>query len=89
VSGRITVQNQTASTINQMACNAYGDGNFIDSGDGSDLQSGYATSFPVIGVVELATADSIRIECISSSPDFQNVGARLVAVTLANIVNVP
>ncbi|MFL5769513.1 MAG: hypothetical protein ACJ765_05490, partial [Chloroflexota bacterium] len=60
-----------------------------DTGDGSDLQNGLPTSFPVTGVVALAAAGSIRIECISSSETPQNVGARVVAVTVADIVNVP
>jgi hypothetical protein len=75
VSGRITVNNQTGATIDQMACNAYGD-SAIDTGDGADLQSGQATSFPVIGVATLAAAGSIRIECISSAASPQNVGVR-------------
>ena len=93
VSGRITVQNQTGTTIDQMACNAYGSAGagdiFIDTGDGGNLQSGPAVSFPVTGVVALAAVGSIRIECISSSSTPQLVGARLVAVTLADIVNAP
>ena len=90
VTGRITVSNQTGATIDQMACNAYGNAGgdlFIDTGDGANLQSGQATSFPVTGVVALSAAGTIRIECISSSATLQNVGARLVAVTLADIVN--
>jgi hypothetical protein len=93
VSGSIIVSNQTGSTIDQMACNAYGNANsldaFVGTGDGSDLHSGQATSFPVIGVVAMTAAGTIRIECISSTSTLQNVGARLVAVTLADIVNAP
>jgi hypothetical protein len=93
VSGSVTVSNQTGSTIDQMSCNAYGNANSLDntigSGNGSDLNNGQATSFPVIGVVTLTAAGTIRIECISSASTFQNVGAKLVAVTLADIVNVP
>ena len=88
VSGRVTVNNQTGATIDQMACNAFGD-NSIDTGDGGNLLSGQANSFPIVGVATLAAAGSIRIECISSSATSQNVGARLVAVTVADIVNAP
>jgi hypothetical protein len=88
VSGRITVNNQTGATIDQMACNAYGDTS-IDTGDGGNLLSGQANSFPIVGVATLAAAGSIRIECISSSATSQNVGARLVAVSVADIVNAP
>ena len=94
VSGRITVSNQTGATIDQMACNAYGNTSgggdvAVDTGDGSNLLSGSSTSFPIDGVVNLPAAGTIRIECISSSTSSQNVGARLVAVTVADIINAP
>jgi hypothetical protein len=94
VSGRITVSNTTGATIDQMACNAYGNttngGDVpVDTGDGSNLLSGLATSFPIDGVVNLPAAGRIRIECLSSSTSSQNVGARLVAVTVADIINAP
>ena len=94
VSGRITVNNQTGATIDQMACNVYGNttngGDVpVDTGDGSNLLSGLATSFPIDGVVNLPAAGTIRIECLSSSTSSQNVGARLVAVTVADIINAP
>jgi len=92
VSGRITVNNQTGATIDQMACNAWGNTTsggdlLVDTGDGSNLLSGLATSFPIDGVVNLPAAGTIRIECISTSTLSQNVGARLVAVTVADIIN--
>lgn len=88
------MNNQTGATIDQMACNAYGNTTSggdvaVDTGDGSNLLSGLATSFPIEGVVSVASAGTIRIECISSSATAQNVGARLVAVTVADIINVP
>jgi hypothetical protein len=93
VSGRITVQNQTGVTIDQMACNAYGNAGsgdiYVDTGDGGNLTSGPAVSFPITGVVALAATGSIRIECISSSANSQLVGARLVAVSVTDIVNAP
>ena len=93
VSGRITVQNQTGATIDQMACNAIGNATSldaqVDTGDGSNLLNGLATSFPIDGVVSLPAAGTIRIECISSTASAQNVGARLVAVTVADIINAP
>jgi hypothetical protein len=94
VSGRITVTNQTGATIDQMACNAIGNttngGDVqVDTGDGSNLLNGLATSFPIDGVLNLPAAGTIRIECISSSTSSQNVGARLVAVTVADIINAP
>jgi hypothetical protein len=93
VTGRITVQNQTGTTIDQMACNGYGNAGagdvFIETGDGGNLTSGPAVTFPIVGVVALTAPGTIRIECISSSATFQNVGGRIVATTLADIVNVP
>ena len=89
VSGTVIVQNATGVTIDQVACNAYGNANstnlIVGSGDGSDLHSGFATTFPLIGVVALPAAGSIRIECISSHTSPHNVGGKLVAVTLADI----
>ena len=92
VSGRITESNQTGATIDDVACNAYGNAGgdiSIDSGNGANFQSGQASSFPITGVVALAAAGTIRIECISSNPSLHNVGAHVVAVTVADIVNAP
>jgi hypothetical protein len=89
VSGTVIVSNQTGATIDQVACNAYGNANSLDaivgSGDGSDLHSGVATTFPLIGVVALPASGTIRIECISTNTTAHNVGGKLVAVTLADI----
>lgn len=92
VSGRITENNQTAETIEQVACNAYGNTSAggdvaIDTGDGSNILIGLATSFPVDGVLSLPAAGTIRIECISSETTSHNVGAQLVADTVADIIN--
>jgi hypothetical protein len=92
VSGRVTESNQTGATIDQVACNAYGNAGGdipVDTGDGANFQSGQASSFPVTGVVALAAAGTIRIDCISSNTTAHNVGAHLVAVTVADIVNAP
>jgi hypothetical protein len=92
VSGRITEANQTGATIDQVACNAYGNAGgdvAIDTGDGANFQIGQASSFPITGVVALAAAGTIRIECISSNVTAHNIGAHLVAVTVADIVNAP
>ena len=92
VTGRITVLNQTGATVDSVSCNAYGNNlDFIDAGNGSFFLSGSTTSFPVTGVADLAVAGSIHLECISSvaTEPLPLVSARLVAVTLANIVNAP
>jgi hypothetical protein len=90
VTGTVTVSNQTGATIDMVACNAYGNANSLDfivgSGDGSDLHNGVATTFPLIGVVSLPAAGSIRIECISTNTSPHNVGGKIVAVTVADIV---
>ena len=59
------------------------------TGNGANFQNGQASSFPVTGVVALAAAGTIRIECISSNAVAHNVGAHVVAVTVADIVNAP
>jgi len=92
VQGRITESNQTGATIDTVACNAYGNAGGdipIDGGNGANFQNGQASSFPVTGVVALAAAGTIRIECISSNTAAHNVGAHVVAVTVADIVNAP
>lgn len=87
VSARGTVNNQTGVDAGTVACNAYGAGTAIDSGTTS-APTGYS-GFAIEGVVDLAAAGVIRVECIATSDPGPFVSVSLVADSVASISLVP
>lgn len=89
VTARGTVNNQTGTPVDLVACNAYGPSSFIDTGTAS-APNQYA-GFAIDGTADLPAGGTIRVECISSaaSAPFPSVGISLVAVSVAGITALP
>jgi hypothetical protein len=89
VTARGTVTNQSGGAIDFVACNAYGETAYVDSGTTSAPMQ-YA-GFAIDGVVALPGGGTIRVECISSvgSETLPFVGVRLVADSVSAIQALP
>jgi hypothetical protein len=89
VTARLNATNQTSVAIPYVACNVLAGGAFIDSGSvGVLANDGAAVSFPVNGVIDMASAGAITVECIQggTGTEASLVGGRVVATTVAAII---
>ena len=83
IGGSGTVNNQTGNP-DQVSCNLYA-GTDVVNASTVDVPLQYG-SLAFAGVATLTASSLVRIECIAGQPSGPNVGARITATTVTDIV---